>query len=193
MSLEPRKIPDGSPPEHLPTDPAAVVLPALSALGAIAAIAVMPFVGQDRAPERGRARRKPAGAVRDLETDCLQWQEIFRRLARNLKSAPGGQAVAASPLKFGLFGVDLADAEMVAEIAHVLGASVRDTGDVMRAIEEGGIEAPEALCHSFGECQERLSKLVIERASVRVAIEEGLSVAVRLTELVRELKRTVSE
>jgi len=189
MSLEPRKPADGLPPDRLLCDPAAVVLPALSALGAIAAIAVMPFVGQDRAPEPGRNRRKPSVAIRDLETDSLQLQEIFRRLQRNLRSAPGGQAVAASPLKFGLYGVDLADAGLVAEIARVLGTAVRNTGDVMFAIETGGIEAPESVCNLFGECQERLSKLVVERASVRVALDEGLALSQRLTELVQDLKR----
>jgi hypothetical protein len=179
--------------ERLPCDPAAVVLPVLAALGAIAAIAVIPFAAQERAPERGRSRRKPGAAVRDLETDCLQLQDILRRLQRTLRSAPGGQAVAASPMKFGLFGVDLADAALVGEIARVLGTSVHNTGDVMRAIEDGGIDAPEDLCHDFGLCQERLSKLVIERASMRTAIEEGLAIAQRLTELVMALKRTVKD
>jgi len=189
MSLEPRKPATESQPDRLPCDPAAVVLPALAALGAVAAIAVMPFVGQDRVPLAGRGRRKPSASIRDLETDCLQLQEIFRRLQRNLRSAPAGQAVASSPLKFGLFGVDLASADLVAEIARVMGAAVRDTGDVMRAVEDGGIEAPEPLCHAFGECQERLSKLIAERASVRLAIDEGLAVSLRLTELVQDLKR----
>ena len=189
MSLEPRRPAGSAQPDRLPCDPAAVVLPAIAALGAVAAIAVMPFVGQDRTPERGRGRRKPSASVRDLETDCLQLQEIFRRLQRNLRVAPGGQAVAASPLKFGLYGVDLADAELVSEIARVMGAAVRDTGDVMRAIEDGGISAPETLCNEFGRCQETLSKLIIERASVRLAIEEGLAVSLRLTELVRDLKQ----
>ena len=188
MSLEPRKPDSGLPPDRLLCDPAAVLLPALSALGAVAAIAVMPFAGQDRTPERGRGRRKPSLPVRDLETDCLQLQEIFRRLQRNLRSAPGGQPVAASPLKFGLYGVDLADVELAAEIARVMGSSVRNTGDVMRAIVEGGIEAPETLYHGFGACQEQLSKLLIERASVRAAIDQGLAISLRLTELVRELK-----
>ncbi len=193
MTLEPRKPENDLASERLPCDPAAVVLPALSALGAISAIAVIPFVGQERQPERGRGRRKPAASVRDLETDCLQLQEIFRRLQRTLRSAPGGQAVASSPLKFGLYGVDLADAALVGEIARVLGTAVRNTGDVMHAIEDGGIEAPDALCHSFGECQERLSKLVIERASVKTAIEEGLAISLRLTELVIDLKRSAKE
>jgi len=193
MSLEPRKPPDQLPPDRLLCDPAAVVLPALAALGAIAAIAVMPFVGQDRSPDPGRGRRKAAASIRDLETDCLQLQEIFRRLQRNLRSAPGGQAVAASPLKFGLYGVDLADTELAAEIARVMGAAVRDTGEVMRAIEDGGIDAPETLCNRFGECQEHLSKLIVERASVRVAIDEGLAIALRLTALVQDLKRRTGE
>lgn len=174
--------------ERLPCDPAAVILPALSALGAIAAIAVVPLVGVERTPARGGIRRKPHGAVRDLETDCLQLQEIFGRLEKRLKSAPGGKAVAASPLKFGLYGVDLADTAMAAEIARVLGSAMRNSGDVMRAMEEGTVPAPEDLCLRFGECQEKLSKLVIERASVRVAIEEGGAIATRLTELVVKLK-----
>ena len=193
MALEPRKADADLAAERLPCDPAAVILPALSALGAIAAIAVIPFVGQERQPEHGRARRKPSAVLRDLETDCLQLQEVFRRLQRALRSAPKAHAVAVSPLKFGLYGVDLADAALVTEIAHVLGAAVRDTGHVMHAIEDGGIDAPDALCHRFGECQERLSKLVIERASVRVAVDEGLAIALRLTELVVELKQTAKE
>jgi len=193
MTLEPRKADADLASERLPCDPAAVILPALSALGAIAAIAVIPFVGQERQPERGRGRRKPAAALRDLETDCLQLQEIFRRLQRTLRASPKAHAVAVSPLKFGLFGIDLADAALVAEIARVLGACVHNTGDVMRAIEDGGIDAPEALCHRFGECQERLSRLVIERASIKVAIEEGLAISLRLTELVVELKRSTAD
>jgi hypothetical protein len=189
MSLEPRKPAEGLPPDRPLCDPAAVLLPALSALGAIAAIAILPFVGQDRAPAHGRNRHKPSASIRDLETDCLQLQEIFRRLQRNLRSAPGGQAVAASPLKFGLYGVDLADTTLAAEIARVFGAAVGHTSEVMRAVEDGGIEAPEPLCFAFGECQERLSKLIVDRASVRVSIEEGLAVATRLTELVQDLKR----
>jgi hypothetical protein len=188
MSMDLHKADTDIAAERLPCDPAAVILPALSALGAITAIAVIPFVGQERQPERNRHRRKPSAILRDLETDCLQLQEIFRRLQRNLRSAPKAHAVAVSPLKFGLYGVDLADASLVVEIARVLGTSVRNTGDVMHAIEDGGIEAPEPLCHKFGACQERLSKLVIERASVRVAIDEGLAIALRLTELVVELK-----
>lgn len=193
MSLPPRNAAPDRMDQRLPCDPAAVVLPALSALGAIAGIAVMPFVAQDRAPEPGRGQRKAAAAVRDLETDGLQLQEIFRRLQRNLRSAPGGQAVAVAPLKFGLFGVDLADAALVGEIVRVLGASMQDTGDVMRAIEDGRIDAAEELCYGFGLCQERLSKLVIERASVRTAIDEGLAIALRLSELIVELKQSVKE
>ena len=193
MTLPPRNTGPDRMEERLPCDPVAVVLPALAALGAIAGIAVMPFVAQDRAPQHGRGHRKASAAIRDLETDSLQLQEIFRRLQRNLRSASGGQAVAAAPLKFGLFGVDLADASLVAEIARVLGASVKDTGDVMRAIEDGSIDATDDLCNDFGLCQERLSKLVIERASVRTAIDEGLAVSLRLTELIAELKRSVKE
>jgi hypothetical protein len=193
MSVEPRKPDADVGAERLPCDPAAVILPALSALGAIAAIAVIPFVGQERQPDRGRNRRKPSGILRDLETDCLQLQEIFRRLQRTLRSAPKAYAVAVSPLKFGLYGIDLADASLVIEIARVLGTAVRNTGDVMHTIEDGGIDAPEELCHRFGECQERLSKLVIERASVKVAIEEGLAIALRLTELVTELKHPATD
>ena len=193
MTVDAHRV-DAGPATDLPTcDPAAVLLPAISALGAIAAIGVIPFVAQDRLRDRSRGRRKASVAVRDLETDCLQLQEVFRRLQRGLKSAPRAFAVATAPLKFGFHGLDLAPADLVADVARAFGSAARDTCDVMAGIEDGSIEAAEATCLAFGECQERLSRLLVDRASLKVAVEEGLAVAGRLTDLVRELKRVARD
>jgi len=60
--------------------------------------------------------------------------------------------------------------------------------DVMSAIEDGEILAPEQLYYGFGEVQESLNKLVSQRATLRNCVEIGLASADRLTALVRTLK-----
>jgi hypothetical protein len=61
--------------------------------------------------------------------------------------------------------------------------------DVMCAVEDGEVEAPETLYFAFGECQERLNKLIQTRATLKVAVDSGAEIAERLTHLVRELKK----
>jgi hypothetical protein len=61
--------------------------------------------------------------------------------------------------------------------------------DVMSAVEDGEVVAPEELFFGFGEQQERLNKLIQTRATLKVSVDTGAEVAVRLTELVRELKK----
>jgi len=60
--------------------------------------------------------------------------------------------------------------------------------DVMCAVEDGEINAPEELFFGFGEEQERLNKLIQGRATLKQSVDTGLDVASRLTHLVRELK-----
>jgi hypothetical protein len=61
--------------------------------------------------------------------------------------------------------------------------------DVMSAVEDGEIDAPEELFFGFGEQQERLNKLIQSRATLKASVDTGAEVALRLTELVRELKK----
>lgn len=176
-------------------DPLAAVLPALSALGAIASIAAINWVGQEKTAERSRSRRKAGVALRDLESCCMGLQEIFKRLHRNPKLFAGEGAAASSPLKFGVCGprIDqgLARAyhQLMNDIASMLVLASQNAFDVMSAIEDGEITAPEQLFYGFGEQQDRLNKLVQSRATLKVIVETGVEVSDRLTALVRELKK----
>ena len=175
-------------------DPLSAVLPALSALGAIASIAAINWVGQEKTAERSRARRKAGIALRDLESCCMGLNEIFKRLHRNPKLFGGEGAAAGSPLKFGVHGprIDQATArtyhQLMNDIASMLVLASQNAFDVMCAIEDGEINAPDQLFYGFGEQQDRLNKLVQSRATLKLSVETGLDVADKLSALVRELK-----
>jgi hypothetical protein len=180
---------------RLAPDPFTAVLPALAALGAIASIATINWTQQERTPDRARARRKAGMALRDLETCCLGLQEIFRRFQRNPKLFAGEGAPASSPLKFGVHGPRVnTDAarlfhQLINDVASMLVLASQNAFDVMSAVEDGEIDAPEVLFFGFGEQQERLNKLIQARATLKASVDTGAEVALRLTELVRELKK----
>lgn len=176
-------------------DPFAAVLPALAALGAISSVAAVNWVGQERAPDRARTRRKAGAALRDLESCCLGLQEIFRRFQRNPKLFAGEGAPAASPLKFGVHGARATPEaariyqQSINDIASMLVLATQNSFDVMSAIEDGEIEAPEELFYGFGEQQERLNRLIAQRATLKTSVETGLAVAEQLAALVQALRR----
>jgi hypothetical protein len=175
-------------------DPFSAVLPALSALGAIASIAAINWVGQERTADRSRTRRKAGMALRDLESCCLGLQEIFRRFQKHPRLFTGEGAPTA-PMKFGVHGARV-DAEaarlyqqIVTEVASMLVLAAHNAFEAMNAIEDGEIDAPEEVFYGFGEQQERLNKLIASRATLKVTVDTGLELAEALTGLVRELKR----
>lgn len=180
-------------------DPLSVVLPALAALGAIASIAAINWVGQEKTADRAKARRKAGVALRDLESCCMGLQEIFKRLHRNPKLFAGDGPGAAAPLKFGVCGprIDQPLArsyhQLMNDIASMLVLASQNAFDVMSAIEDGEIVAPEQLFYGFGEQQDRLNKLLQARATMKAVVEAGLDVSDRLTGLVRELKKHKAE
>ncbi len=185
----------GEADSRIAPDPLALVLPAVSALGAIASIAAINWVGQEKTADRARSRRKAGVALRDLESCCMGLQEIFRRLDRNPKLYVGDGPGATSPLKFGVCGprIDQALArsyhQLMNDIASMLVLASQNAFDVMSAVEDGEIEAPEELFYGFGEQQDRLNKLVQGRAALKVMVEAGLEVSERLTALVKELRK----
>ncbi len=180
---------------RLAHDPFTAVLPALAALGAIASIATINWTAQERTPDRAKAKRKAGTALRDLETCCLGLQEIFRRFQRNPKLFAGEGAPASSPLKFGVHGPRVGtDAarlfqQLINDVASMLVLASQNAFDVMSAVEDGEINAPEELFFGFGEQQERLNKLIQARASLKASVDTGAEVALALTELVRALKK----
>lgn len=176
-------------------DPFAAVLPALAALGAISSIAAVNWVAQERSSERPRPKRKAGAALKDLQSCCLGLQDIFRRFQRNPRVFAGEGPPASSPLKFGVHGVRVGpDAsrlylQLVNEIASMLVLAAQNSFDVMAAVEDGEIDAPEEIYIGFGEEQERLNKLIAQRATLKASVAAGLEIAERLTALVTSLRQ----
>ena len=176
-------------------DPLAVVLPALSALAAIASIAAVNWVGQERIPDGTRGRRKVGLVLRDLESCCLGLQEIFKRLNRNPRLFAGEGAASASPLKFGVHGprIDAGLAriyhQLMNDVASMLVLASKKPFDIRPAAEEGEIVGRGPIYFGFGEQQDRLNKLIQERASLKTLVETGLEIANALQALVTDFKK----
>jgi hypothetical protein len=190
---------DGEVDSRIAPDPLSVVLPAISALGAISSIAAVNWVGQERTQERSKSRRRVGLVIRDLESCCLGLQEVFKRLNRIPRLFAGEGAAAGSPLKFGVHGprVDPVVArifhQLMNDVASMLVLASQSSFDIMCAVEDGDIAAPEEIFFGFGEQQDRLNKLIQERATLKALIETGLDVANALQALVSEFKKYKSE
>jgi len=175
-------------------DPFTAVLPALAALGAIASIAAVNWVAQDRTPDRTKSKRKVVVALRDLEKCCIGLQEIFKRFHKAKKLFAGEGAAVTSPLKFGVHGTRVGPVairiyhQSMNDIASMMVLASQNAFEVMAAIEDGEIEPPDEVFYGFGDAQEQLNKLILERATLKTSVEQGLAVAVALTGLVQQLK-----
>lgn len=175
-------------------DPFAAVLPALAGLGAIASIAAVNWMAQDKTDSRPKPKRKAAAALRDLESCCVGFQEIFRRFHKSPKLFAGEGGAAAAPLKFGVHGPRVGQTaarlylQSMNDIASMLVLATQNAFDVMAAIEDDEIEAPEDVLFAFGEIQEELNKIIQQRLPLKEAVDTGTVQAVRLTELVQSLK-----
>jgi hypothetical protein len=186
--------PPPDPDARIAPDPFATVLPAIAALGAISSIAAINWVAQDKTVSRPKVKRKAGMALRDLESCCLGLIEIFRRFHKNPRIF-AGEGATSSPMKFGVHGPRIDDdgarlyRALINDTASMLVLASQNAFDVMAAIEDGEITAPEELYFGFGEVQERLNKLIQNRATIRTCVETGLDSAERLTILVRALKR----
>lgn len=190
--------PDSGPADgdtRIAPDPFAAVLPALAALGAISSIAAVNWVAQERSSARPRPKRKVEAALRDLQSCCLGLQDIFRRFQRHPKVFAGEGPPASSPLKFGVHGVRVGPdgarlySQLISEIASMLVLAAQNSFDVMAAVEEGEIDAPEEIYFGFGEQQERLNKLIAQRATLKASVDAGLEIAERLAALVASLRQ----
>lgn len=183
------------PNTRMAPDPFSAVLPALAALGAIASIATINWAAYEKTPERARAKRKAGVGLRDLETCCLGLTEIFRRFQRTPKLFAGEGGQGSSPLKFGVHGVRVGPEiaklyqQLIDDVASMLVMAAQSASDVMGAVEDGEIAAPDEVFFGFGEQQERLNKLIQNRATLKVSVDTGLSIAEAMTGLVRELKK----
>lgn len=192
-AVTPAKAAESDTDTRVPPDPFAAVLPAIAALGAVASIAAINWSAQDKTPDRAKARRKAGVALRDLETCCMGLGEIFRRFQRSPRVFCG-EGAPTSPLKFGVHGSRVnAEAakhyqQIMNDVASMLVLASQNAFDVMSAVEDGEIVAPEELYFGFGEQQERLNGLIAQRATLKVAVDTGADVADKLCHLVRQLK-----
>jgi hypothetical protein len=195
LAKEQRRPAKGEPDSRIAPDPFAAVLPALAALGAISSIATINWAARERVPERTRPKRKASTALRELETCCLHLSEIFRRFQRNPWLFAPESAQGASPLKFGVHGPRVSTdqarlyQQVINDVASMLVLASQNSFDVMCAVEDGTIEAPERLFYGFGECQEQLNVLIQNRATLKASVDAGSEVAEKLSSLVRELKK----
>ena len=175
-------------------DPFTAVLPALAALGAVASIATVNWVAQDKSPDRARPKRKAGAALRDLESCCIGMQEIFKRFHKSPRLFAGEGAAAGSPLKFGVHGPRIGPAaarlyqQSMNDVASMLVLAAQNSFDVMAAIEDGELEVPEALFFGFGEVQDELNKILTERVTLKSAVDRGTVMALKLTQLVQQLR-----
>jgi hypothetical protein len=79
--------------------------------------------------------------------------------------------------------------QAVNDVASMLVLASQSAFEVMCAIEDGTVEAPEEVFFGFGDCQDQLNKLIQQRATLKVSVDTGAEVAERLVSLVRELKK----
>ncbi len=192
-SKEPPLAPDTD--SRIAPEPFAAVLPAIAALGAIASVATINWVAQEKTAERAKPKRKAGTALRDLETCCLGLAEIFRRFQRHPKLFAGEGGQVSSPLKFGVHGprVDGDSTrlyhQLMNDVASMLVLASQSAFDVMCAVEDGEINAPEEVFFGFGEAQDRLNKLIQGRATMKATVDAGGEIAEFLAGLVRELKK----
>ncbi len=176
-------------------DPLTAVLPALAALGTVASIAAVNWVAHDERSERARLKRRPSVGIRDLESCCLGLYEIFRRFNVHGRVFAGEGGPASAPMKFGVHGkrVDPATGRMyqtmMNDIASMMVLASQNSFDVMCAIEDGKIVAPEEIFFGFGEQQERLNKLLAARETLKITVETGADIASKLLSLVQQLKK----
>lgn len=195
MAKEQRKPAGSEADSRIAPDPFAAVLPAIAALGAITSIATINWAAQERAGDRVRSRRKAASALRDLETCCLGLTQIFRRFQRQPKLFAGEGGQGSSPLKFGVHGPRVSTEgarlyqQLMNDVASMLVLAAQNAFDIMCAVEDGEINPPEEVFFGFGECQDRLNKLIQNRATLKASVDTGAEVAERLTALVRQLKK----
>ena len=175
-------------------DPITVVLPALSALGAISSIAVLGWIGRDHGTASRRGRRNLNAILRDMERDCVDLQDAFRRIARGLPALASGGGGTSLPMKFGVHGLAVPEhsyplyQSLLSTIAALFLRASQDSFELIGAIEDGSIEPSDDVFEALGEAQERLNAILVTRASLKVAIETGYDIAVRLSGVFEQLR-----
>jgi hypothetical protein len=171
-----------------------VALPGLSVLGTIASLAALAWSAGEPPGTAVRGGRKASLVLRDLESDCLGMLEALRKLNRALREAGGAKTLAATPFKFGLLGSPSARESqslyraLLADMSRLGISAHANVLEILAAVQQGLIEAPDEAFYGFGECQERLNLLLAERRGLSAVIEGCVAVADQLRRHVVALK-----
>jgi hypothetical protein len=177
-------------------EPLTLVLPALAALGAVASIAAVAYVAQDREGDRPRVKRRVDVILKDLDTSCLGVAEILRRVKRSAKILGLDGASGHVAMKLGLNSGRVEPTggaiyhQLVNDLATMLVLATQNSFDVINAIEDGEVEASDAVLAGFGAAQEKLNTLLVSRAGLRPMVDGCIEVAMHLTHLLQQLKHS---
>lgn len=152
---------------RLDPDPVSILLAALGALGSFASLAAYLGVQRDRTRERRRARRtvlRSIAAVRealeDIDQALLKLEKLMERAGE-----PGDPSALDAPAQFGSVNAffdffEFSAYQMLAQrVTRAFDTTIRETYEIMDAIEDGAIEAPQPLFAELRELQARLETL----------------------------------
>ena len=160
-----------------------MILPALASLGAIAGIAAVGWLAEERTAARPRVKRRVDVILRDLESATLGVGEILRRVIRQSPMFGLVGPASSAPMKFGLPGprIDAGQGQLytalVNDMASVLVLATQAAVEVTSAIEDGDLEPPEAFFDRLGAAQDRLNTLLSARAPAKAAVEGALAIS----------------
>ena len=191
-SLKAPELPETA--AHTGPDPVAVVLPALAALGSIVSIAALGWVGRDGSTPPRRGRRNAGAVLKDLERDCRDLQDAFKRIVRGLPALASGGGGTTLPMKFGMHALAVPEhgqalyLSLLSSVSGLLLRTGQHSHELMGTIEDGSLEPTEAQFQAFGDAQERLNAILVARASMKTAIETGYDIAVKLTTVLAEMR-----
>ncbi|MBI1385390.1 MAG: hypothetical protein GC150_10805 [Rhizobiales bacterium] len=192
--LSPLAAPGEERDTRIGPDPLAAVLPVIAALGAIASIAAINWVANERPAVANANRRRSMNALRDLERTASEAVDVLDRMGRNFRIFVGDRGAISAPIAFGVHGLKIPQRSyplyqgLVSDGANLLTAASQHAFEVMCLIEDGATEPPETLFFALGEAQERLSRLLRERQSLKATLDEALAIAVAIHTSVSELK-----
>lgn len=181
-------------------DPATVFLAALGALGSFASLAAYRDFRGQKERERQRARRTVMRAIaasrEALEDIDSALARLERLLERNATDASRFHLDA--PVEFGSINAffdffEFSAYQMLAQrVTRAFDTTIRETAEIMDAIEDGAIEAPRELFQELCEMQARLEDLRKTTRTFGDTIAATRSVTQRMIILADELETHIA-
>jgi methyl-accepting chemotaxis protein len=185
---------------RLDPDPVAVLLAALGALGSFASLAAYVEYKRDRQRERRRAKRTVLRAITaarealdDIDGALLKLEKLMER-----SGEAGDVATLDAPVEFGAVNAFFDFFEFSAyqtlaqRVTRAFDTTIRETYEIMDAIEDGAIEAPRDLFAELRELQARLEKLRRARRSFSETIAATRHVTQRMAQIAEDLERHIA-